>query len=131
MTSTVLADHLWTYRARAVRVIDGDTIDVEIDQGLHTYRVERLRLLGVNTPELHSPVAEVRTAAQDAKALTVQWLSDHLHGLTAPNEWPLLIRTEKADAFCRYLADVYCTQEHSLTQALLDAGYLPYERKKD
>ena len=44
---------IWVYRARLVKVIDGDTIDVYLDAGFHGYREERLRLLGVNAPEVH------------------------------------------------------------------------------
>lgn len=36
---------IWAYRARPVRVIDGDTIEVTVDAGFANYRTERLRLL--------------------------------------------------------------------------------------
>lgn len=42
---------IWAYRAKVERVIDGDTLDVTVDAGFANYRTERLRLLGVNTPE--------------------------------------------------------------------------------
>jgi endonuclease YncB( thermonuclease family) len=125
----MLAAQLWTYRARAARVIDGDTLDVELDQGLHTYRLERLRLLGVNTPELHASDPAVRAQAAEAKAFVERWLEVHAHGSDAVTGWPLLLITSKSDAFGRWLADVYCAQDHSLTAELLAAGYPPWERK--
>jgi len=39
------------YRARLVRRVDGDTIDVEVDLGFYLTAKIRCRLTGVNTPE--------------------------------------------------------------------------------
>lgn len=38
--------------------VDGDTLDVEIDLGWSTKLTERLRLIGVNTPEKRGPERE-------------------------------------------------------------------------
>ena len=43
---------MWTYRAKVVRVIDGDTVDVNIDLGFSTVlKKQRVRLMGIDTPE--------------------------------------------------------------------------------
>ena len=42
----------YIYRAHLARVVDGDTIDVDIDCGFGIWlKKERLRLYGINTPE--------------------------------------------------------------------------------
>jgi micrococcal nuclease len=42
----------FTYNATVVRVVDGDTVDVDIDLGFGIwFRNQRIRLLGVDTPE--------------------------------------------------------------------------------
>jgi micrococcal nuclease len=42
----------FTYNATVVRVVDGDTVDVDIDLGFGVwFRDQRIRLLGVDTPE--------------------------------------------------------------------------------
>jgi endonuclease YncB( thermonuclease family) len=122
------ADSLWTYRCTVRRAVDGDTVDAYIDAGFLNYRLERLRLLGINTPELHAADPAVRATALQAKAFTEQWLAEHqAHG---PSDWPFLIRSAKSDAFGRWLADLQCPQEHSLNQALLDAGLaVPFKRR--
>lgn len=120
---------LWTFRARRIRVVDGDTLDVTIDCGFHTYRVERVRLLGVNTPELHASDPGLRQAAQEAKAFTNRWCADHLHGTVSPEGWPLLLRTSKSDVFGRWLASVFCVEGHSLVDDLLAQGYPVWERR--
>lgn len=43
-------------RATLVRVVDGDTIDVTVDLGWSMKLKERLRLSGVDTPEIHNKV---------------------------------------------------------------------------
>ena len=43
---------MWTYRAKVVRVIDGDTVDVDIDLGFGiSLNNERVRIMGIDTPE--------------------------------------------------------------------------------
>lgn len=45
---------MYTYNAAIVRVIDGDTLVVNIDLGFHTWRNEQtIRLLGCNAREIH------------------------------------------------------------------------------
>jgi micrococcal nuclease len=42
----------YTYKAIVVRVVDGDTVDVDIDLGFGVwFSNQRIRLLGVDTPE--------------------------------------------------------------------------------
>ena len=42
---------MYIYQATCTRVVDGDTIDADIDLGFRMLRRERLRLLGIDTPE--------------------------------------------------------------------------------
>ena len=41
-----------TYKCTTLRVVDGDTVDVDIDLGFGVWmRKERIRILGIDTPE--------------------------------------------------------------------------------
>ena len=43
---------MYEYKATIVRVVDGDTVDVDIDLGFDVWlRSQRIRLFGVDTPE--------------------------------------------------------------------------------
>ena len=42
---------MYTYNAQVVRVVDGDTIDAEIDLGFDIKIKKRIRLAGINAPE--------------------------------------------------------------------------------
>jgi len=41
----------YVYRCTVTRVVDGDTVDVNIDLGFNMVNVDRVRLLGIDTPE--------------------------------------------------------------------------------
>ena len=43
---------MYEYRARVIKVIDGDTVDVDIDLGFGVWlKDERVRIMGIDTPE--------------------------------------------------------------------------------
>ena len=108
---------LWVYRARLVRVVDGDTIDVHIDAGFQNYREDRLRLLGLNCPEVHGPTREAGLAAT---VFTADWL--RLGDALDP--WPLILETHKSDVFGRFLARVWRIVDGAcLNDDLLAGGF--------
>jgi len=82
-------------RAVVAHVVDGDTIDVTI--GGHR---ERVRLLGINTPEVVDPRKPVECYGPEASALTKKLLS--------PGTEVRLVRdVEPRDDYGRLLAYVY------------------------
>jgi|SRR5215510_2739161 len=104
----------WTFKAKLIRVVDGDTIDLEIDIGLHGRRIERMRLLGINCPEMHG---DARPAGLAAKDYTSKWLE------SLDVDWPLVISTYKSDVFGRYLAVVWRRSDGScLNDDLVASG---------
>lgn len=123
----MLKDEFWR-SARLIYVVDGDTIYVEIDGGHRVRSDQKLRLLGVNTPELHDPDLNIRARAQQAKAFTTTWLTEHQAHNTQSLSWggrevfPFNVRSEKGDSFDRWLALVQCQLGHDLCQDLLDSG---------
>ena len=43
---------MYEYRVKVVKVIDGDTVDIDIDLGFNTWiKNERVRIMGIDTPE--------------------------------------------------------------------------------
>lgn len=82
---------LYTFRALCTNVVDGDTIDVELDLGFDTTQKRRLRLLDVDTPE----------RKQD-KFLKAKQFTE-----SAVLNKEIRVQTYKAGNFGRYLAHVY------------------------
>ena len=45
---------MFEYRATVERVVDGDTVDVDIDLGFEVHIKARVRLYGIDTPEVRT-----------------------------------------------------------------------------
>jgi micrococcal nuclease len=89
---------MYEYRAKLIRVVDGDTVDLEIDLGFSMTCRDRFRLNGIDTPERGKPGYEA------AKCRLREFLECCS---TIEN---ILVVTEKAkEKYGRYLADIYVT----------------------
>ena len=87
----------YIYRAKVEKVVDGDTIEVTIDIGFHLTTRRRLRLLRVNTAEIHASEDAERAKANTAKERMIELLTGK----------DIFIKTEKSDSFGRFLAEVW------------------------
>ena len=45
---------MFEYTAIVVRIVDGDTVDLDVDLGFKTRRKDRFRLEGIDTPEVRT-----------------------------------------------------------------------------
>jgi len=83
---------MYEYNAKVLRVVDGDTVDVEIDHGMHIKSVQRVRLYRVNAPERFTP--EGKEATTFVRAM----LED---------EW-VVVKTykDRTEKYGRWLADI-------------------------
>lgn len=58
------------YNAKLLRIVDGDTIDAEIEVGFDIYVRKRIRLWGINAPETRSrDKAEVQSGKEATRRL--------------------------------------------------------------
>ena len=67
---------MYTYKAKLLRVVYGDTIDAEIDLGFKIYIKERIRLAGIDTPETRTRNLMEKTWGQEAKKRVVELLDE-------------------------------------------------------
>ena len=58
----------YIYRARVTRVIDGDTVDADIDLGFNQFKRDRIRLMGIDTPESRTRNRDEKRLGLAAKA---------------------------------------------------------------
>lgn len=58
---------MYDYTADVLRVIDGDTLELNIDLGFKVYLTRSCRLAGLNAPELNSADPIIRTQAQKSR----------------------------------------------------------------
>lgn len=61
----------YDYACQLIRVIDGDTIVVDIDLGFRMRAMMPIRLLGINTPEMNT------TAGKAARQWVLDWFNAH------------------------------------------------------
>ena len=103
---------MYTYNADLVRVVDGDTLDVHIDLGFRVWHSCKVRLLGVNAPEIHK-----RAEMEAGKAARLA-LIKRIDGRR------LLVHTTKADDWQRWLGMVWVQGEkESLNDWLWRNGF--------
>jgi micrococcal nuclease len=96
---------LYNYKAVCTNVVDGDTADLVIDVGFKMTTTQRVRLLGINTPE------RGQAGYQEAK--------DYL--IARILEKALIISTRKSDVFGRYLGTIY-VEDENVNEELLSEG---------
>jgi|TARA_R110000824_G_scaffold188811_1_gene370187 endonuclease YncB( thermonuclease family) len=65
---------MYNYKISPVRVIDGDTIDAEIDLGFDVKIKKRIRFMGINTPESRTRDLEEKARGLAAKDRVKQLL---------------------------------------------------------
>ena len=110
-------DDLYTYEARVLNVIDGDTIKAVVDLGFGFRTVQTLRLRGVDCPEIATK--DGVEAKEFLESVIAGPTGTVLSGRTVPN---VLIRTTKSDKYDRYLADIFINDTY-VNQKLVDEGH--------
>ena len=68
---------MYTYSVKVTRVVDGDTVDVDIDLGFGmSYRKQRVRMMGIDTPESRTRNLDEKFYGKASKAHLVEKLKD-------------------------------------------------------
>lgn len=124
----------YRYAADVLRVIDGDTLEVRVDLGFSVYVAERIRLRGVNAPELNrrGPTGEDGVRARD-------WVVAYLERAGALDAYgntgePVILVTHRGPrggaerSFQRYVADVTLPEGTDLAGALVAAGHAEWSQ---
>ena len=98
---------LYTYQAAVDRVVDGDTLWAEIDCGFDIWVRQKLRLRGIDAPELSREEGQ-RVRERVEKRV---------------NEGPrVLVSTQRPDKYGRYLADLFLPDGGFLNGELVEQG---------
>ena len=110
---------MYEYRVKKVHaVVDGDTIDVDIDLGFNVSYFQRVRLAGIDTPESRTTNKYEKQLGLEVK----QKLKDLLSGAKT-----VVIRTEKPDStekYGRVLGWLFLDgAKESVNHSLIASGY--------
>lgn len=106
------------YVKKVNKIVDGDTIDVDIDLGFDISFSSRVRLAGIDTPES-------RTSDKMEKALGLESKAYLKHAIDSAKS--VIIKTEKLDSsekYGRILGWVFLDgSDKSINQEMIDNGY--------
>ncbi len=111
---------MYTYRIKKVNsIIDGDTIDCDIDLGFDISLNQRVRLAGIDTPESRTKDLIEKKWGLESK--------EYLRSKISEFKGQLIIKTEKPDStekYGRIVGWVYLADLNvSLNELMINEGY--------
>ncbi len=104
---------MYEYKCKLVKVVDGDTIDVDIDLGFGVWmRKQRIRMYGIDTPESRTSDKVEKVYGKAASAFLTKWT----------NAGDLTLKTFKdgKGKYGRILGEIWYGGEHNINQLLVD-----------
>lgn len=102
---------MFEYACQVTRVLDGDTVELKIDLGFRMWFATKVRLAGMQAPELKTGEPGAK-----AKAMLADWLLDK-PGVT--------VTTSKGKEFEKYgrVLGVFFVNGQNINQRMVDDGY--------
>jgi len=111
---------MYNYEAKLIRVVDGDTVDAFIDLGFKVILKERIRLMGIDTPESRTRNKMEKSWGMAAKARLIELLDEH------DGEFILTTKLQKKGKFGRILGTIVINDK-DINQLLIEEKFaIPY-----
>ena len=104
---------MYEYKAKLIKIIDGDTIDAEIDLGFKISIRKRIRFLGINAPE-------TRTRDLDEKQAGLK-VKSRLETLFDASEGVFTLKSHGVGKFGRVLGEIFI-ENTNINELLLNEG---------
>ena len=105
---------MYIYKAKCLRVVDGDTIDAQIDLGFDTHKVIRIRLVGINAAESRTRDLDEKARGLAAKAFVKDILKKH------QNEF--ILHSQGVGKYGRCLGEIFLG-DVKLNELLITEGH--------
>lgn len=104
--------NVWLYPSVVERIVDGDTVRLRMDLGLHIFRTDNCRIAGINAPELNTEAGQVAATAA--------------RGLVPPGTAVTFV-SKSLDKYGRPLGDLTLPSGVDFAAWMLDHGHaVPY-----
>jgi len=109
---------MYTYKAKLDRVIDGDTIDVNMDLGFDISVHKRIRLAGIDTPESRTRDLEEKKRGLASKARLIELL----------DKGDLVVESQEVGKYGRVLGVLHVYPENlslpiNINDTLVEEGF--------
>jgi micrococcal nuclease len=119
--------NLYEYKARVIRVIDGDTVELLVDLGFGVHKKDKFRIYGIDTPEVRYRRRGLTDEEWEAEKLAGKAASAYASELL-PLDAEVIVHTHKDDQgkYGRYLAEIKIG-EMDYAEEMIKAGHAqPY-----
>lgn len=115
---------MYEYRAKVVKVVDGDTVDVDIDLGFGVWlKDERVRIMGIDTPESRTSDKTEKVFGLAAKARLKELLGKQTILKTQVDK----SGEDMKGKFGRILGDFIGIDGRLVTEVMIEEGHcVPY-----
>jgi len=114
----VLNSYMYEYKAIVSRVVDGDTVDVDIDLGFNVWlKKQRIRLYGIDTPESRTRDKVEKIFGNLAKAKVLEF---------CPVGSSIILQTRTDDSrgkYGRILGELVTLEGTNVNTYLIDNNY--------
>lgn len=107
---------MYEYRVSSIgKVVDGDTIDCVLDLGFGIFCKQRIRLYGIDAPEIHSKDPREKRMADESLGFVTRWISE--------NSKNLIVETFKGDKYGRMLGRFRTQDGRCINDDMVKIGY--------
>ena len=112
---------MFRFNARLVRVVDGDTIDADIELGFSVFMRDRIRLMSIDTPESRTRNLQEKSWGLAAKHRLIELLAE------TDGEFTLVTEDMEKGKFGRVLGTIEINGKDA-NQTLIEENFaIPYE----
>lgn len=108
---------MYEYNAKILRIVDGDTVEVELDLGFHIKYKNTVRLVRINTAELRAKDVDERNYAKQAKEFIASLL---------PVDSMVLVKSTSLDKYGRILGEIMVGDLNISDKMLAESMARPY-----
>jgi micrococcal nuclease len=111
---------MYEYKCKVVKVVDGDTVDVDIDLGFGVWlRKERVRIMGIDTPESRTRDKVEKAFGLASKAKLKELLKNGAILKTQVSKKG----EDMKGKFGRILGDFILEDDRKVTEVLIEEGH--------
>lgn len=110
---------MYRYKVEVTRVVDGDTVDVDVDLGFGmVYKKQRVRMMGIDTPESRTRDLEEKFYGKQSKY--------HLENILKDKD--IELKSHDKGKFGRILGELFIgSSSYSVNQQMIDEYHaVPY-----
>lgn len=115
---------LYTYAAEVLRVTDADTFKLNIDVGFSTKMQHKVRLRGINCPELKTKKGEEAKKFVEKELQVGEFQVKRVKGTGKRAKSIVVIRTYRSGKFGRYIVDLWYLKGETNKEVILQKGKL-------